>query len=78
MNSYHLCGTILFLAELESCQYTVGHLSMAVLVFQEIEIDTMYEHIPSMITCHLALTQNSICYVVDFCVHTRLGDKCSY
>ena len=30
---------------------TVGHLSMAVLVFQEIEIDTMYEHLlPGMNT----------------------------
>ena len=45
--------------------------------FQEVEIDTMYEHIPSMSTCCLVWTQNSMCYVVDFCVH-RLGDGCSY
>ena len=51
----------------------MGHLSMAGLVFQEIEIDTMYEHIPSMNTCCLVWTQNSISNVADFCVYTRLG-----
>ena len=46
---------------INSYHCTVGHLSMAVLFFKEIERDTMYEQIPSMNTCCLIWTQNSIC-----------------
>ena len=59
-------------------QCTVGHLSMAVLVFKEIESDTIYEQRPSMNTCCqyelriLFASSRLLCSYYITGVHTRL------
>ena len=59
-------------------QCTVGHLSMAVLVFKEIESDTMYEQRPSMNTCcqyelRILFARSRLLYTYYVTgVHTRL------
>ena len=64
MNSYHLCGTILFLAELESCQYEDLILAFKMITFNQRppEYDSFADKIVNSICLN---SYNNVVYLKD-------------